>query len=83
MIPNCTEITFIGCQVKKILIRVYNLGCHYFFVPFPRWTPRNGPISNFEIISCIFGILKFEIQFSYFLSELCPDLSNTYGIIRE
>jgi len=29
-IPNCTEITFIDCQVKKILIRVYHLGCHYF-----------------------------------------------------
>jgi len=81
MIPNCTEITFIGCQVKKILIRVYHLGCHYFFVPFPRWTPRNGPLPNFEIISCIFGIWKFEIQFSYFFYELCPDLSNTYGII--
>ena len=65
MIPNCTEITFIGCQVKEILIRVYNLGCHYFFVPFPWWTPRNGLLPNFEIISCIFGNLKFNFHIFY------------------
>jgi hypothetical protein len=26
MTPNCTEITFIGCQVKKILIRIMPSG---------------------------------------------------------
>ena len=83
MIPNCTEITFIGCQVKKILIRISNRNFYFFIVSFFRWPPRNVPLPNFEKIYCIFGIWKFEIQFSYFLSELCPDLSNTYGNIGE